>query len=731
MKKTREISNFLHSQYFANGIRITLGCIIPILICAALGEIILGTYISFGALLIGLSDTPGAPAHRRTGMIACLILCVFTQLVTVLVHQHVWLMAIVIALLCFVLSMFAVFNDRAATVGSMGIIIMLLHVDNDYGMNDGLMSSFYFVIGALWYMVISFSITQARPYRLAQQELSETIRHVGDFIRLRGHFYRNRVDIDKTYTQLIDKQIEVHQHQERVRDLLFQSKRNIKDTTKVGRYLTLMFNDIVDLYEQSLATHYDYELIRKEFGETGILLDFRLLLVKIAAELDHLAFQLNANRLPKQLHDFSNDFETTFSKIEALEHPNTFTLKKILIGIRQITGLIHKVYNYSPIQPGDVQKEEIEDARKFIQTEHIDLRKLKDNLSMNSTVFRHALRVSIVITSTFLVLSLGYFDIGNMGSYWILLTIMVILKPGFALTKERNFQRLLGTIIGGIIGAIILITIQSDVARFGVMVFFFLIAYSLFRVNYIMAVMFMTPYVLIMLSFSGLNTFEMAKERIFDTLLGGLIAFISSYVIFPSWESFQIRSNMRKLLVADYNYLAHAVRILSGESITVTDYKLARKELYIASANMGSTFQRVLSEPKWRQKSSKEVNRFVILNHIVSSYGATLLIRLHEAADANYIKDHLIILKSILNNIARAVEAIPIEEEDQEPLLTISEFPELTPDTLDLQETQLITEQLQFLKKISSDLQKATQDVMDKEPALIPQKLETANGKYI
>src|SRR5690606_15916893 len=244
-----------------------------------------------------------------------------------------------------------------------------------------------------------------------------------------------------------------------------------------------------------------------------------------------------------------------------------------------------------------------------IQTEHIDLRKLKDNLSLNSSVFRHALRVSIVITATFLVLSLGYFDIGNMGSYWILLTIMVILKPGFALTKERNFQRLLGTIIG----AIILITIQSEVARFDMIVFFFLIAYSLFRFNYIMAVMFMTPYVLIMLSFSGLNTFEMAKERIFDTLLGGLIAFISSYIIFPNWESFQIRSNMRKLLVADYNYLAHAVRLLSGESITVTDYKLARKELYIASANMGSTFQRLLSEPKWRQKSSKEVNRFVIL----------------------------------------------------------------------------------------------------------------------
>lgn len=305
---------------------------------------------------------------------------------------------------------------------------------------------------------------------------------------------------------------------------------------------------------------------------------------------------------------------------------------------------------------------------------------------------------------------------------------MVILKPGFALTKERNFQRLLGTVIGGIIGAIILITIQSEIIRFGLLVFFFLIAYSLFRVNYIMAVMFMTPYVLIMLSFSGVNTFEVAKERIFDTILGGMIAFLSSYIIFPNWESFQIRNTMRKLLIADYNYLTQAVRLLAGEPISVTDYKLTRKEVYIASANMGSTFQRLLSEPKWRQKSSKEVNRFVILNYILTSYGATLLIRLHEAANPNYIKEHLTLLKGILNNINNAIQAIPKDDVEEPECAQINQFPELTSDTLDPEETDLITEQLQFLKKISSDLQKATVDVVEKESALLPQKLETADG---
>src|SRR5690606_6478998 len=121
---------------------------------------------------------------------------------------------------------------------------------------------------------------------------------------------------------------------------------------------------------------------------------------------------------------------------------------------------------------------------------------------------------------------------------------------------------------------------------------------------------FMTPYVLIMLSFTGVNTLEMAKERIIDTFIGGSIAFISSYVIFPNWESFQIRKNMYSLLVANYNYLAQANQLLSDKKISIIDYKLARKDVYIASANMGSTFQRLLTEPKWRQKNTKDVNRF-------------------------------------------------------------------------------------------------------------------------
>ena len=716
MKKTKEISNFFYGQYFADGLRITIGCIVPIIICAALGKFLLGTYVSLGALLIGLSDTPGAPSHRRTGMIASFVVCIITQILTVAVNWNIWLMTILLAILCFLYSMFAVFNARAATVGSMGILIMLMYVEDKNNLYEELEFMLYFTIGALWYMFISFSLTQARPYRLAQQELSESVRHVGDFIRLRANFYDRKLDIDENYGKLIDKQIEVHEHQENVRDLLFQSKRSIKDTTKIGRYLTLTFNDIVDVFEQAMTTHYDYELIRKEYGHTGILKEFRILLIKIANEMDHLAYQLNANRVPKPLYDINKDINNALGSIDIIETKeglNGIPLKKILISIRSINNLIQNIYNYSIIKSSDVHKQEIQEADKFIQTEHINWQKFKDNISIDSSIFRHALRMAIVMASTYLVLNLNFFNIGQMGSFWVLLTIMVIMKPGFGLTKERNVQRILGTVIGGVIGAVILMTIHSEIARFILLIFFFLTAYSLFRVNYIMAVLFMTPYVLIMISFTGVNTFEVAKERVFDTLLGGMIAFISSYIIFPNWESFQIKSNIRQLLISNYKYLAQAVRLLSGETISVTEYKLARKDVFIASANMGSTFQRMLSEPKWRQKSTKEVNRLVILNHILTSYGATLLTQLTEAKEQNFTKEHVILLKKILNNISKSIQQV--QEENTNILEEVINFPELSVDTQDPISSKLITDQLQFLNKISADLYKSTLDVIKKE----------------
>lgn len=685
----------------------------PVIICAFLGEFTTGTLISLGALVVGISDTPGAPSHRRVGGLVCVVLGTLTVFLTALANNSMVAMTVLIALLGFLYSMFAVFNTRAATIGTMCLLLMLINVDSMYSFQEELNFILYYLIGGLWYMLISFSTTYVRPYRLAQQVLCGTIHHVADYIRLKGGFYDTTKNIEDNYSKLIDKHIEVNNHLEEVRDVLFQSKRSIKDTTIRGRFLTLIFADIVDLFEQSMATHYDYEAIRAKYGDSGILQRVNSVLHNVASELDNIGYRLQTNRTPRMRHDLNQDVEelrAALEKYDSENGTNSIAIKKIIVNIRTIVRHIQQVYRYSSFKKVDIEREDIVNTRKFINTETINLSNLKSNFSLSSNTFRHALRMSIVLSMTYLVLML--IDFSEFGIYWVLLTILVILKPGFGLTQERNLQRLIGTVIGGVLGAMILMLIPDPTIRFALLIVFFFIAYSLFRINYIIAVIFMTPYVLIMLSFTGANTIEIAKERIFDTFIGGSIAFLSSYLIFPNWESFQIKKNMRSLLIANYHYLAQAISILSGKPISVTEYKLARKEVYIATANMGSTFQRLLTEPKWRQTITKEVNRFVILNHVFSSYSATLLTQLNESANKFFTNEDVRLLHKALGKLEKAITQIDDQSASYNAVKGIKEIQDNQPDSDD---AIIITEQLQFLVKISSDLQKVTAELMEKE----------------
>src|SRR5690606_32362546 len=122
------------------------------------------------------------------------------------------------------------------------------------------------------------------------------------------------------------------------------------------------------------------------------------------------------------------------------------------------------------------------DLSKFIAHRDIDFKKLRENLTLKSNLFRHSVRMSIVMGIGYMVSLI--FDVGS-HSYWILLTIMVILKPGFSLTKERNFQRLVGTIVGGLIGALLLLVVKDETSLFILLLLFMVATFSVMRINYV------------------------------------------------------------------------------------------------------------------------------------------------------------------------------------------------------------------------------------------------------
>lgn len=622
---TKETKQFLLSQYFTDGIKITLGVLLPSVILFQFDIVETGIAISLGALCVSIVDNPGPPAHKRNAMLVVTPLIFAMAVITGFSNHSTWLLAIEIGIFCFIFSMFNVYGARAASVGTAPLIILILGIDRPLAAQEVWIHALCLLGGAVWYMLLSLSINRIWPYRAAQQLLGESIRELAEYLAMKAEFYDTNNSTEDIQKKLIKQQIDVHQHQENVREILFKTRKLLKDASPESRRIILTFVDVVDLFEQAMATHYDYDVIRKQFSNSHILKEFGLSIRLLADELQHIGRLLHNRETLKPLHLLEprlNELKKQLDVLEA-EGQNVMVLKKILVNLRNIGSRIRQIYKYTE-SPKDIpQQAQGTDYSKFVTHQSFDFKIFLENLTFKSANFRHALRVSIVCLAVFIIA--GRFYSGHYG-YWILLTVLVILKPGFSLTKQRNYERVIGTVIGGLLGAGVLYFVHDKTLLFLFLLLFMVLSYSFIRLRYVVGVLFMTPFILIMFSFTASETSMQAivEERIIDTLIGAAVAGVASYFIFPSWESYQIKKMMADTILANAKYLAKAVDLNTEERSAVSDYRLARKEMYVSQANLSSAFQRMLDEPKHRRKNATSIHRFVILNHMLSSYIATL-----------------------------------------------------------------------------------------------------------
>ncbi len=706
MNQSREIKAFIFGQYFSDGLRITFGVLLPSLLLAQLGQLSIGVSISLGALCVSLTDNPGPVNHKKNGMLLCNLFIFLTAVLTGLINKNSYLVGLEIILLCFLYSMFTVYGNRASAIGTAALLVMILTIDQNQTLTKTLANALYILSGGVWYMLLSSLVSQIKPYRLAQQALGECIKEVSIYVRLKALFYDTQSNYDDHYKKLVSQQIIVHQQQNTIRELLFKSKLITKESTKMGRVLVLIFVDMIDLFEQTMATYYDYHTLKSRYEKAEVLGEFQKIITKLADELENLSYYIIRNEKPVRLYDFGSDLEILKNTIDRVEKHfglNNLVLKKILINIRNMSNRIKKMYRYfdqEQLANTSIQR----DLSKFVSHQDFDLKSLKDNFSFDSSIFRHSLRMSIVCLVGYLVSKL--FPLGH-HSYWILLTILVILKPDFSLTKERNYQRLMGTIIGGVAGALLLMYVKDQTTLFIVLLLCMIGTYSFQRLNYIVSVLFLTPYILIVFNFLGANDPNIAGERIIDTILGSAIALIASHLILPHWEHYHLKDLLKEALVANYNYLLKVANNLNGKRWDTLSYRLTRKDMYVSSANLGGAFQRMLSEPKSKQHHIKELHEFVVLNHMLSSYISTLIHSTHSVSSTVIRTHHIKSIRKSLYGLSEMIQRFPLPHvvrfED-----TIYISTQVKKDTL-LEEdydSKILYEQLELVNQVVKDLSK-------------------------
>lgn len=646
-------------------------------------------------MCVSLTDAPGPLLHKRNGMLAAACFAFLIAIITALAQTNVYTMAVEIVLVTFFFSMLTVYGARASAVGNAAVLIMILTMDQPVPRNEIFLQALLIFTGGLFYLSISLLLNIIRPYRNAQRILGDCIREIATYLSIRADFYNIRTELGANYKKMVAQQIVVNEKQDAVRELFYKTRQIVEESTDESRKLVFTFVETVDLFEDITASYYDYQLLREKFTDSGALDLVHSALKKIALELNAVGIAIETNTSFRKKFDYDEEVRQLKTEVDALtvKSANKLVLKKIIVNIRNLFTDLITIEEY--FERNIKRKKTRGQHSHFVTHQPINPSIMWDNFSLESSSFRHAIRVALACTVGFTVTKI--FAYGNY-SYWILLTIAFILKPAFSLTKERNVQRILGTVAGAAIGVLILYYLQNKTALFFVMVLLMIGTYSFMRINYLLMVICITPYVFILFTFLGVPFQQVAKERILDTLIGCTIAFLASYILFPKWEREDLKTYIQKMIEANAAYLQKIIEALSGKPISMLEYKLARKDVYLHSANLSALFQRMLSEPKSKQTSESKMQQFVVLNHILFSNLATVATTLLSRE----VKAHP---EELLQLARKAERKLIGEKEEILREMQVNRIEASSPDDM------LMKEQLQFIYTVSKDIHKLTNTI--------------------
>ncbi|MBS0028805.1 FUSC family membrane protein [Chitinophaga sp. 22321] len=629
-QQINNVKNFLYSYHFSNGMRTTISVVVPSLVFAWAGLLDLGIAMSMGALCTALSDVPGTIIHKRNGLIISTILIFFTALGTGLLIPYAIPMALWIAACCFMFAMLLVYGNRGGNIGT-GALLVMVSILGETQLTPQLtfLHASMVLLGSIWYAVLALTLWQIRPYLNVQQALGDCIIQTARYLEVRANFYTPGVNVTDNYKAVLEQQVIVNEKQENVRELLLKRRSAQQGTTSINKSMVLIFLDMVDLQEQIMASQTDYNALQADFKDEDILEQFHALILEFTQELRTIGMAVAAGQrsLPKtnlkfEMEKVKQAIAGITMKLPTLkERTRTITLTNIL---QNLQDMAQRIYNLHRLTRLERLKDESIDPKlelsKFTTRQKYDVETFRDNLTFKSHIFRHAIRVSLATVAGYgLGMALQLDRI-----YWILLTIVVILKPGFGLTKSRSIQRLIGTVTGALFAAGLLYITHNNTVIFIVMLLCILGAYSFMSIQYTLSVFFVTPFVIFLLHFLHPSDLYNLAQRVLDTFIGGGIAFFANMLLWPTWEHNFLPDYMKKMTEANRRYFELVMRAYSNEQVSVTDFKLARKDTYVASANMMSAFQRMLSEPKSKQKNASQVYHFVVLNHTLTSHTATL-----------------------------------------------------------------------------------------------------------
>ena len=460
----------------------------------------------------------------------------------------------------------------------------------------------YFSCGALAYVLWATLANAVLNGRYRVQMLADTLLSMAQLMRTQAQQFARAPTDDLRHRPLIGKLLQqqavLADQLQTARDILLESPRTPRRQQLAGMLL-----HVLEMRDHLLVCELDLETVQHQSGHADALAALGGVVDALAQAIEQLVDALLTGKQPTAFA--SHRPQLVGLSWSAAAGPDAPAAGPAMLarGLANRVGHLNdETLHLLALARGDAQAD-VALVRTywqiFVSPTTWSWQPFLALWRWDAPPLRHALRAALAIGTAYalgLALPWGTHD------YWILLTIVVVLRGSLAQTLERRNLRVAGTLLGCLLAAALLSVHLHPLVVLMMLTLAQAMAHAFAIKRYLVTAVAATVLGLLQahLLSRGLSPGFDVLERVGDTLLGAAIAWAFSYVL-PSWERGQLPALVRRSVVAQAR---HAQVALAMGQMTAVDnepelhWRLARREAYDSLSALVLATQRSLSEPR-------------------------------------------------------------------------------------------------------------------------------------
>jgi uncharacterized membrane protein YccC len=635
----RILTNFDASKISSHrAFRNALGVVLPLIAGFALQMPRGGLVVATGALNVSYSDTSDPYSVRARRMLASSFICAIAVFAGAISGRHHIAAIVLASLWAFVAGMLVAVGGAAPDLGVISLVTFLIYAAQPLTSHQAALSGVLALGGGLLQTALSIALWPVRRYEPERRALASLYRELAN--RASSTLIATSPPIASTHSD---------QAQEALAGL---TRDPGPDSLRYRALLTQAERIRLSLL---MLLRLRLRLEREGYDYTGvvILATYLQLAAQILQEISAALSPLSppapqepgAHPAIEKLGQFANQLReevaaTPPTFLVAVAKEAVFQMDALGGQLRTTLDLAHDRAAATVTGEDDVEamrhrwREALADA----------IAAFRGSLNLQSSVFRHAVRLAIMVALGEIV---GR-SVSWRRSYWLPMTIVLVLKPEFTATFTRGFLRIAGTVVGLLLATGLFDLFHPGVALQLVLVFVFV--YLLRWVgpaNYGIFGIVISAVIVLLLAITGVAPKDAIWARGLNTIAGGTLALLA-YAVWPTWERTRVSERIAQMLDAYRAYMHALAEYRPCDESSRQELERTRRGARIGRANLQASIDRLSAEPG---TTSEQISR---LNAVLAS--SHRLIHAVMALDAIASRDANISFSAPLKNYIAAVE---------------------------------------------------------------------------